>query len=89
MDIPLFIILRSDPDALSAVNQLFDAKKAKLLEAQAKINNLLNTASIGCPGTAKTKELTRLSEEVEGEIKKNQEMQANQNQKIEGVVARA
>jgi hypothetical protein len=86
---PLFIVLNLPPDELSAANQQFDAKAAKLGEVQAKINSLLNTANIGCPGTVKAKELTRLSKEVESEIKKNQEMQASQNREIEGVVARA
>ena len=82
-----FIVLGLKSHELSAANQQFDAKGVKLGNVQAKINSLLNTANIGCPGTDKAKELTRLSNEVEAEIKKNQEKQASQNREIEGVVA--
>jgi len=79
---PFFIVLGLELNELSAANQKFDAKEAKLLEVKAKINSLLNTANIGCPGTDKAKALEQLSKDVEVEIKNNQERQASQNRKI-------
>lgn len=84
---PLFIILGLEPDELSAANRKFDAKGCALREVQDKIDSLLNTARIGCPGTSKAKKLERMSKEAASEIKTNEEMQANQNQKIEDVAA--
>lgn len=89
IETPFFIILGLKPDKLDAANQQFNAKGEALLEVQANIVSLLNVARIGCSGTSKAEALERMSKEVAGEIKKNEEMKASQNRKIEGVVARA
>lgn len=86
---PFLIILGLEPDELKAANQQFNAKGEALLKVQDKIVNLLRTARIGCPGTSRAKALERMSEKVAGEIQKNEEMKANQNQEIAAVVAPA
>ncbi|WP_350600806.1 hypothetical protein [Pseudomonas sp. 65/3-MNA-CIBAN-0223] len=86
IETPFFIILGYK---LDAANQQFNAKGEALLKVKDNIANLLNFARMGCPGTSEAEALERMSKEVAGEIKKNEEMKASQNRKIEGDVARA
>ena len=46
-----------------------DAKEGKLLDLQNKINSLLNTARMMCPGTSAAERLERMSQEADGESK--------------------
>lgn len=79
---PLFVILGKESDELSALNRQFEVKARALHEVRDEINNLRNTARIGCPGTSIAERLERMSEDVDGEIKNNKDTQANHNQKI-------
>jgi uncharacterized protein with GYD domain len=82
---PFFTVLGLTSAELSAANQQYDAKEARLREVEDDICSLMNTLSIRRSGSAKMKKLKKLNKEVQEEIKNNQEQKANQNQKREDV----